>query len=125
MEKLRVLIVDDRAEVRRELSAFLPLAANIEIAGEAADGLAAVGWAAALAPDVVLLDLHLPEIDGYQVAYQIKSLYPTCRVIALSLYADKESRERAQQAGCDAFVSKSDPLEELLETILGESERGG
>jgi len=125
MDKLRVLIVDDRAEVRQELSAFLPLAADIEIAGEAADGLSAVGWAAALAPDVVLLDLRLPGIDGYQVAHQIKTLYPPCRVIALSLYGDEESRELAHQAGFDAFVSKSDPPEELLRTILGTSECPG
>lgn len=122
MTSLRVLIVDDREEVRTELRTLLPLAADIEIAGEAADGLTAVGLAALLAPQVVLLDLKLPLIDGYQVANHIKSLDPSCRVIALSLYGDDESRRRAREAGCDAFVDKSAPPGELLETILGEKE---
>ena len=118
MSGLRVLIVDDRSEVRQDLRTLLPLAANIDIVGEAADGLAAVAFAADLAPQVVLLDLKLPLLDGYQVASQIKALLPDCRVVALGLYGDAESRLRARQAGCDAFVDKAAPPGELLEAIL-------
>jgi DNA-binding NarL/FixJ family response regulator len=113
----RVLIVDDSPQVRRELRTLLPLAADIEIVGEAADGLEAVRLAEALQPHVILLDLEMPVLDGYQAARQIKALCPSCWVVALTVYGDSESRSRAFQAGVDAFLVKGAVVESLVQAI--------
>jgi DNA-binding NarL/FixJ family response regulator len=113
----RVLIVDDNPQVRRELRTLLPLAGDIEIVGEAADGLEAVRLAEALRPHVILLDLEMPVMDGYEAARQIKALCPSCRVVALTVYGDPESRSQAFQAGVDAFLVKGAVLESLVQAI--------
>ena len=117
----RVLIVDDSPQVRRELRTLLPLAGNIEIVGEAADGLEAVRLAEALRPHVILMDLEMPVMDGYQAARQIKARCPSCRVVALTVYGDPDSRTQAAQAGVDVFLVKGVSLEALVQAI---TERG-
>lgn len=114
----RVLIVDDNAQVRQELRTLLPLAGDIDIAGEAADGLEAVRLARALQPQVVLLDLEMPVMDGYEAARQIKAICPTCRVVALTVYGDEATRHKARQAGVDVFLVKGVSLESLVQAIL-------
>jgi DNA-binding NarL/FixJ family response regulator len=117
----RVLIVDDSPQVRQELRTLLSLAGDIEVVGEAADGLEAVRLTATLQPQVILLDLQMPVMDGYQAARQIKALCPTCRVVALTVYGDPASRSQALQAGVDVFLVKGAPLETLVHAI---SKRG-
>jgi DNA-binding NarL/FixJ family response regulator len=114
---LRVLIVDDSPQVRQELRTILPLAGDIEIVGEAADGLEAVRLAEALQPEVVLLDLVMPALDGYQAARQIKAICPSCRVVALTVYGDPASRDQAAQAGVDVFLVKGVSVETLVQAI--------
>ena len=114
----RVLIVDDSPQVRQELCTLLPLAGDIEIVGEAADGLEAIQLAQALQPQVILLDLEMPVMDGYQAARQIKDVCPSCRVVALTVYADPASRIQAAQAGVDVFLVKGVALETLVQAIL-------
>jgi DNA-binding NarL/FixJ family response regulator len=113
----RVLIVDDSPRVRQELRILLPLAGDIEIVGEAADGLEALRLAEALQPDVVLLDLQMPVMDGYQAARQIKDLCPTCHVVALTVYSDPASQNRAIEAGVDLFLVKGVSVEGLVQAI--------
>jgi DNA-binding NarL/FixJ family response regulator len=117
LSKLRVLIADDRQQVRQELHAILPLAGAIEIVGEAADGLEAVQLVAALQPQAVLLDLQMPVMDGYQAAVQIKVICPACRVIALTIHSDETARRRAAEAGFDAFIVKGAPISALIEAL--------
>lgn len=117
MNKLRVLIADDRQQVRQELRAILPLAGNIEVVGEAANGLEAVRLAAALQPQAVLLDLQMPVMDGYQAAAQIKAVCPVCRLIALTIHGDETARRRAADAGFDAFIVKGAPISALIEAL--------
>lgn len=118
MAARRVLIVDDMAHVRAELCTLLPLAGDIQIVGEAADGQEALRQAEALQPDVVLLDLEMPVMNGYQAAQQIKTNRPTCRVIALTIHDYPEAFERAAQCGVDAFLVKGAPLANLVQEIL-------
>jgi DNA-binding NarL/FixJ family response regulator len=113
----RLLIVDDSPQVRQELRTLLPLTGDIDIVGEAADGLEAIRLAQVLQPDVVLLDLQMPVLDGYQAARQIKALCPSCRVVALTVYGDPASRERAAEAGVDVFLVKGVSMDNLVQAI--------
>ncbi|HLO31373.1 MAG TPA: response regulator transcription factor [Anaerolineales bacterium] len=117
MNDIRVLIVDDVEEVRQDLSTLLSLAGDIEIVGEASNGLEAIQLVETLCPRVVLMDLEMPVMDGYAAACQIKTILPTCRVIALTLHGDKAERQRATQSGIDEFIVKGAPLETLMEAI--------
>ncbi len=112
-----VLIADDIPEVRHELHTLLHLSGCMQVIGEAADGAEAVRLAQQLEPDVVLLDLQMPVLDGYSAAIQIKSSLPRCRVIVLSIHEDLASREKARQAGVDAFIPKGTGFRELLDAI--------
>ena len=113
----RVLIVDDSPQVRRELRTLLPLAGDIEIVGEAADGVEAIRLAEALQPEVVLMDLEMPVMDGYEAARQIKSRWPACRVVALTVHGYEAARQKASQAGVDVFLVKGVSVETLVQAI--------
>ncbi len=113
----RVLIADDNPHVRQELSTLLPLAGDIEIVGQAADGVEALRLVEALQPQVVLMDLEMPVLDGYEAARQIKALRPACRVVALTVHGDEAARQKAHQAGVDAFLLKGTGVESLVEAI--------
>jgi len=115
--KRRVLIVDDSPQVRQELRTLLPLAGDIEIVGEAADGLEAVHMAEVLRPQVILMDLEMPVMDGYKATRQIKDHCPSCRVVALTVYGDPASRNRAVEAGVDVFLVKGVSVETLVQAI--------
>ena len=122
MTELKVLIVDDVAQVRRELSYILPLFGDIKIVGEAADGCEAICQAEALKPDVILMDLEMPLMDGYEAAREIKDRYPGCRVIALTVHAYEAAQHKAAQAGVDGFIVKGASVETLVQAILEEKE---
>jgi two-component system, NarL family, response regulator LiaR len=117
MANISILIVDDAPEVRAELRTLLALNIGLQIAGEASNGLEAVKQAEKLHPDVVLLDLEMPLLDGYEAARQIKAIYPACRVVALSVHSYPAARSKAQQAGVDSFVEKGAPLDTLLQAV--------
>jgi len=117
MVTIRVLIVDDIEQVRRDLRTLLTLVGGIEIAGEAGNGLEAIQLAKAQLPPVVLMDLEMPVMDGYEATRQIKETQPDCRVIALSIHAGETERQRALQSGVDAFVVKGAALGTLLDAI--------
>jgi DNA-binding NarL/FixJ family response regulator len=114
---LRLLIVDDMPQVWQDLGLLLTLGGQVEIVGNAANGLEAVQKVAALAPDVVLLDLAMPVMDGFAAAREIKTHWPGCRVIALSVHSYPAARQAAASAGMDDFVEKGAPVQELLKKI--------
>lgn len=118
MTARRLLIVDDVSQVRADLRTLLPLAGNIEIVGEAANGLEAVHLTKVLRPDVVLIDLEMPVMNGYEAIRRIKGQLPACRVIALSIHSYPEALDRACQSGADAFIVKGAPLASLVQEIL-------
>lgn len=117
MADIRVLIVDDVEGVRQDLRTYLTLTGNIEIVGEARNGCEAVQLAEALSPDVVLMDLEMPIMDGYEAARQVKALQPACRVIALTIHAGEEEQQQALQAGMADVIVKGAPLDMLLQAI--------
>ena len=115
----RLLIADDRVRTRRALRALLALQPGIELIGEAADGEEAVAEVERLRPDIVILDIRMPRVDGIAATKQIKTRWPTIRVIAHSLA--EELSEEALAAGADAFVPKGAPAGELLRALCTES----
>lgn len=121
-EIIRVLIVDDLPQVRQGLTNVLKLATKnlrprIEVAGEAQNGNEAIELAQRLHPDVVLMDLEMPVLDGYSATRSIKSTNPSILVIILSIHNDLSARQNAMQAGADAFIEKGAPIGELLQAI--------
>jgi DNA-binding NarL/FixJ family response regulator len=122
MTATRVLIVDDVEQVRRDLCTVLPLAGDIKIIGEAANGLEAIRLAESLTPDVILMDLEMPILNGYEAAYQIKTRWPSCKVIALTVHAYESARQKALQNGVDDFIVKGAPVEMLVQAITERKE---
>lgn len=114
----RVLIVDDVELVRRDLHTVLTLAGDIEIVGEAENGLEAVRLVESLKPDVVLMDLEMPVLDGYEATRQIKTRFPSSRIVALTVHSYSEARQKAHQYGVDAFIVKGAPVQSIVQTII-------
>ena len=118
----RVLIVDDRAVVRDELHHVLELLADVTVVGEAVDGWDALHQAEALKPDIVLMDLEMPGMDGFEATRRIKAMHLARTVIVLTVYGDDLSRQKAKEAGADAFIVKGTDLLTMLD-LFGQFSR--
>ena len=117
MSSVRVVLADDHTIVRQGLHALLASEEDIEVVGEASDGRAAVQKARELSPDVVLMDIAMPELNGIEATRQLTSLLPTARVIILSMYTDPEHVVHALSAGAVGYVRKNDADAELVAAI--------
>lgn len=109
---MQVLIVDDQPRARQGLKALLATANRSAEISEAANGAEALRRIEELNPDVVLMDIVMPEMDGLQSTRLIRALAPRITIIVLSMYG--EYRTAALGAGADAFIGKGEPLDELL-----------
>ncbi len=118
-DRLRVLLADDHEIVREGLISLLSEEHTVEVVGEAANGREAVDLAIRLKPDVVIMDMSMPLIDGDEATRQIKMHLPQTRVIALSMYEEPEKMEAMSRAGAERYVLKTAPSEELLAAIRG------
>ena len=105
-EEIRVLVADDQAAVREGLATLLDLTPGIDVVGQARDGAQAVQLVAEHAPDVVLMDLHMPGMDGIQATEQITREHPATRVVVLTTYADDASIQGALRAGALGYLTK-------------------
>src|SRR5579884_3522493 len=114
---IRVMVVDDHEMVRSGLGAFLSLAPDIELVGEAASGEEAVRLCREQRPDVVLMDMVLPGIDGAEATRRIRAELPAIQVIALTSFLDADLVRRALQAGALSYLLKNVGSTELLGAI--------
>lgn len=117
MKKTRVLIVDDHTLVRDGIRALLTLAADIEVVGEAANGMEALEKMKELLPDVVLLDLAMPIMNGLDTTRKIRKEFPKTKVLALTQYDDSEYVVPVIEAGARGFVTKAAAFSELATAI--------
>jgi two-component system NarL family response regulator len=115
--KISVLIADDHAVVRMGLRALLESQPDMEVAGEAADGAAAVEAFTTLRPDIVLADLRMPGMGGREVIAAIQKISPDAKVIVLTSFDGDEDIFRAVQAGARGYLLKACAPEELLEAV--------
>ena len=114
-----LLIVDDHAAVRQAMRAGLESYPGIVVCGEAGDGVGAIEKAARLKPDVVLLDLSMPRMNGVETAAVLKRLMPEVLIVAFSLYAEFLGRALAASVGFDAVVAKAEGLGKVIECVQG------
>ena len=114
---IRVMVVDDHGMVRRGLVAYLEEEPGLELVGEAADGEEAVQLCEQLLPDVILMDLVMPELGGVDATRSIRKRWPQVQVIALTSFQDKELVQEALQAGAISYLLKNVSGSNLVEAI--------
>jgi len=116
-ERIRVMLVDDHEVVRRGLRGFLELQPDIEVVGEAPDGVIACEKAAELVPDVVLMDLLMPNMDGLTAIGTIKAANPVIEIIAVTSFIEEEKVTAALEAGASGYLLKDADAEEVAAAI--------
>ena len=119
MRVIRTLVVDDNADFRQRVKEFLASEPEIEVVGEAADGQEAILKARELQPDLVLMDVRMPGINGISATRQLKDEMPEVKVIMLSLFDIDEYRKAALDSGASGYVVKKNLVQELIPAIRG------
>jgi DNA-binding NarL/FixJ family response regulator len=114
---VRVLVVDDHPMMREGLSLVLSLSANIEVVGQADDGADAVRMFRELQPDITLMDLQMPNLDGVSAIAAIRAQFPKAQIIVMTTYAGDVQALRALRAGAAGYLLKNGVRKELLEAI--------
>jgi len=114
---IRVMLVDDHTMVRRGLATFLKVYDDLELVGEAADGEAAVQMCALILPDVILMDIVMPDMDGVTATSIIHQQFPTVQVIALTSFKEEKLVQDALQAGAIGYLLKDISAEKLAQAI--------
>ena len=114
---IRVMIVDDHDMVRRGLAAFLRAKPDLELVGEADDGQQALDVCEQVEPDVILMDLVMPEMDGTTATRAIRERWPQVQVIALTSFQEKKLVQEALRAGAISYLLKNVSVDDLAEAI--------
>jgi DNA-binding NarL/FixJ family response regulator len=114
---VRILLAEDQRLMRSGLATMIGLQGDMEIVGEAENGREAVELTQLLSPDIVLMDITMPELNGIDATQQIAVLNPAPKVIVLSLHSDRRNVTNALKAGASGYVVKDSPLEELVLAI--------
>lgn len=115
--RFRVLVVDDHKIVREGLVSLLSEQSDIEVIGQAGNGCEAVDMAARLVPNVIIMDVSMPLMSGEEATRQIKMMNPVMRVIALSMFEDREMIQKMHRAGAESYVLKTAPSASLLSAV--------
>ncbi len=119
---IRVLIADDHAIFRQGLSELLAGEKGVAVAGSARDGSEALSMTCTLLPDVLILDLSMPGLDGFEVTRRVRDLWLDVKVLVLSMHKDSGSIRRALDLGADGYIMKEDAFDELakaIEVVMG------
>ncbi len=122
---LRVLLADDQKIVREGLVSLLSEDRSIDVVGEAGNGREAVELADRLRPDVVIMDVSMPLINGDEATRRIKARLPHTRIVALSMHEGAETAARMRRAGAESYVLKTDPFDKLFNAIRGRPPQAG
>jgi len=117
MSRIRVAIVDDHPAFREALRGILDMDAEIDVVAEAENGLTAIGVVQAKQPQVILMDVNMPVMDGFAATKFISSKHPGSKVIILSMHSDAGSRFKAYESGARYFLSKASDPDSILTTI--------
>jgi two-component system response regulator NreC len=117
MVDIRIMLVDDHEVVRTGLKAFLETQPGLVVIAQAGSGETALQLAKELSPDVILMDITMPRMDGLEATRQIKAVCPQCKVLALTVHADEQYFFEMLAAGADGYVTKQVAAEELVEAI--------
>jgi DNA-binding NarL/FixJ family response regulator len=118
---LKILLADDHQLMRQGLAALLSRHSDMKVVGEASDGRTAVALARQHAPDVVLMDITMPDLNGIEATRQLMAASPNTRVIALSAHSDLRSAAEMLKAGAKGYLVKDGIFEELLQAIAAVS----
>lgn len=124
MPKIRVLLVDDHMVVRIGLKALIDSEPDMEVVGEATNGLEAIEQARALCPDVIVMDISMPEMDGLEATRRIRAELPDCQILILTVHAQEKYLFPVLKAGGAGYVLKSTVDTELLDAIRTVAEGG-
>lgn len=115
--KIKTLIVDDHPMILYGLHSLLDEASDIEIVGEAVNGYLAIKRASELDPDVIIMDLAMPDMNGFEATHQILQRSPKMKVVALSMHSDSWNVKRAVEESMSGYLLKNCTAEELLKAI--------
>ena len=117
MEPIRILIVEDQTLMRQGLKTILDLEPGFQVVGQAADGESGIHLALDLRPDLILMDIQMPEWDGYKATRRLRRENWTGPIVALTAHAMAGDRQQCLDAGCDDYATKPIDREKLFETI--------
>jgi len=117
--RIQVLVVDDHKIVREGLASLLGEQPDIEVIGQAGNGQEAVRMTSRLRPDVVIMDISMPLMNGDEATREIKMQMPDTRIVALSMFEDEEMIKKMLRAGADSYVLKTAPSAKLIAAIRG------
>jgi DNA-binding NarL/FixJ family response regulator len=114
---MMILVVDDHEEFRRIIKQILHPEADLSVEGEAADGLAAVEYVRHHRPAVVLMDVAMPGVDGFEATRRIKAMWPETKVLILTVHTEAGYAERARDSGADRYLPKQSVITRLVPAI--------
>jgi DNA-binding NarL/FixJ family response regulator len=117
-ETLRILLVDDNAAVRKKLRELLEEQQPLRIVGEAVDGLDAIEKAHVLQPEVIVMDVSMPRMDGVEATRRIKATLPSIEILGLSVHLQTEDLPMIERAGASGFFTKGKDTQRLIDRLL-------
>ena len=114
---ITIVLADDHALFRRGLRSMLELEPDLRVVGEAADGLEVQARVGELHPDLVLLDINMPQMDGIDAARELRRSFPYLGIVMLTMFGEDEVIERALAAGADGYLRKDTPFDDIVATV--------
>jgi len=122
--KLRLVLVDDHAMVRDALTSIIDAEPDMEVVGQTGEGVEAVALASKLSPDIVVMDISMPDLDGFRATEDLKKVCPSCKVLALTRHTEPGYAERMLESGADGYALKKSSARELVAAIRAVAETG-